>query len=310
MEVILAEPRGFCAGVKRAIEILTHTLAIYKNKCQVYVLHEIVHNTYIIEQFIKQGAIFIEHLEEIQDNSGVLVFSAHGVSKNIEEQAKRQGLTVIDTTCPLVRKVHHIAQEYEKNGQELILIGHANHPEVNGIIGRVKNPIILVQSLEDVKSVHIRNPHHVSYITQTTLSIDETSNIIDAIKLKYPDIKGRSLSNICYATHNRQNAIKMLSKRVDMVLIIGSANSSNARRLLEICMLQGQKKAFLIENHSYIKKHWFKNINKIGITAGASVPNILINELIEYFEFTMDAQVSVMPYGIFENINFKDHIKL
>ncbi|MFP3035912.1 MAG: 4-hydroxy-3-methylbut-2-enyl diphosphate reductase [Wolbachia sp.] len=304
MEVILAEPRGFCAGVKRAVDILTITLEKYKNKHQVYVLHEIVHNEYIVEDFKKQGVVFVSSIEDIEDNGGILIFSAHGVSKSIEKEAKRKGIQVIDATCPLVSKVHKEAKRYEDSGKELILIGHETHSEVKGIRGRVDNPITLVQTVEDVHSLKVKNPDNLSYVTQTTLSVDDTSEIIAALKLRFPSITGPNLKDICYATQNRQNAVKKLAEIVDIVLIVGSKNSSNSNRLLDLCIARG-KRAHLIDNYSCVNKSWLQCIEKIGITAGASAPDILVDELIDYLKIHMSIKVSVMPGGVTENVQFK-----
>ncbi|WFW29623.1 MAG: 4-hydroxy-3-methylbut-2-enyl diphosphate reductase [Wolbachia endosymbiont of Menacanthus eurysternus] len=304
MEAILVEPYGFCAGVRRAIDILSITLEKYKDRHCIYVLHEIVHNKYIVEGFKKQGVIFINSIEDIKNNDGVLVFSAHGVSKSIEEGAKRRGIQVIDATCPLVSKVHKRAKKYEDSGRELILIGYKNHQEIKGISGRVKNPVILVQSVKDVHSLRVKNPNNLSYITQTTLSIDDVVEIVDALKFKFPNIKGSDFKEICYATQNRQNAVKKLIKIADIVLVMGSKNSSNSNRLLDICLAKG-KKAHLIDNYNCVDKNWFLGIKKIGITAGASVPDILVSELINYLKMQMNVRVSIMLSGITENIRFR-----
>ncbi|MDX5507002.1 MAG: 4-hydroxy-3-methylbut-2-enyl diphosphate reductase [Wolbachia endosymbiont of Hylaeus sinuatus] len=304
MEIILAEPRGFCAGVKRAVDILAITLEKYKNERQVYVLHEIVHNKYIVEDFKKQGVVFVSSIEEIEDNEGILIFSAHGVSKNIEDEAKRKGIQVIDATCPLVSKVHKEAKRYENSGKELILIGHENHPEVKGIRGRVNNPITLVQTLQDVYDLKVKDPDNLSYVTQTTLSIDDTRDIIAALKLRFPGITGPDLKDICYATQNRQNAVKKLAEIVDMVLVVGSKNSSNSNRLLDLCTARG-KRAYLIDNYSCVNKSWFQGVEKIGITAGASAPDILVDELMDYLKVNLSVKISVMPGGITENVQFK-----
>ncbi|TVS90952.1 4-hydroxy-3-methylbut-2-enyl diphosphate reductase [Wolbachia pipientis] len=304
MEIILAEPRGFCAGVKRAVDILAITLEKYKNKCQVYVLHEIVHNKYIVEDFKRQGVVFVNSIEEIEDNGGILIFSAHGVSKNIEDEAKRKGIQVIDATCPLVSKVHKEAKRYENSGKELILIGHENHPEVKGIRGRVNNPIILVQTVQDVRNLKVKDPDNLSYVTQTTLSIDDTREIIVALKLRFPSITGPDLKDICYATQNRQNAVKKLAKITDVVLIVGSKNSSNSNRLLDLCISTG-KRAYLIDSYRCVNKSWLQGAEKIGITAGASAPDILVDELMDYLKVNLSVKISVMPGGIIENVQFK-----
>ncbi|MDM8335175.1 4-hydroxy-3-methylbut-2-enyl diphosphate reductase [Wolbachia pipientis] len=304
MEIILAEPRGFCAGVKRAVDILAITLEKYKNERQVYVLHEIVHNKYIVEGFKKQGVVFVNSIEDIKDNGGILIFSAHGVSKSIEDEAKRKGIQTIDATCPLVSKVHKKAKRHEDSGKELILIGHENHPEVKGIRGRVNNPITLVQTVQDVRNLKVKDPDNLSYVTQTTLSIDDTREIIAALKIRFPSIIGPNLKDICYATQNRQNAVKKLAEIVDIVLIVGSKNSSNSNRLLDLCTARG-KRAYLIDNYSYVNKSWLQSVERIGITAGASAPDILIDELINYLKISMNTKVSVMPDGVTENVKFK-----
>ncbi|WP_395463689.1 4-hydroxy-3-methylbut-2-enyl diphosphate reductase [Wolbachia endosymbiont of Cantharis cryptica] len=304
MEIILAEPRGFCAGVKRAVDILAITLEKYRDKCPVYVLHEIVHNKYIVEDFKRQGVIFVSSIKEIEDNGGILIFSAHGVSKNIEDEAKRKGIQVIDATCPLVSKVHKEAKRYEDSGKELILIGHENHPEVKGIRGRVNNPIALVQTLQDVRNLKVKDPDNLSYVTQTTLSIDDTREIIAALKLRFPSITGPNLKDICYATQNRQNAVKKLAEIVDIVLIVGSKNSSNSNRLLDLCTTR-EKRAYLIDNYRCVDKSWLQGVEKIGITAGASAPDILVDELIDYLKANANTKVSVMPGGVTENVQFK-----
>jgi 4-hydroxy-3-methylbut-2-enyl diphosphate reductase len=304
MEIILAEPRGFCAGVKRAVDILAITLEKYRNKCRVYVLHEIVHNKYIVEDFKRQGVVFINSIDEIKDNGGVLIFSAHGVSKSVENDAKSKNIQVIDATCPLVSKVHKEAQRYEESGKELILIGHGNHPEVKGIRGRVNNPIILVQTIQDVYDLQVKDSSNLSYVTQTTLSIDDTREIIAALKSRFPNITGPDLKDICYATQNRQNAVKKLAEIVDMMFIIGSKNSSNSNRLLDLCISKG-KKAYLIDNYDCVDNSWLKNVKKLGITAGASAPDILVDELINYLKLYTKVKVSVMPGGVTENVQFK-----
>ncbi|QKX01514.1 4-hydroxy-3-methylbut-2-enyl diphosphate reductase [Wolbachia endosymbiont of Cruorifilaria tuberocauda] len=304
MEIILAEPRGFCAGVKRAIDMLAITLEKYKGKRQVYVLHEIVHNKYIVEDFKEQGVVFVSSIEDVKDNNGILIFSAHGVSKNIEEEAKRNGIQVIDATCPLVGKVHKEAKRHKDNGRELILIGHEAHPEVIGIRGRVDNLITLVGTMEDVHNLKVKNPDNLSYVTQTTLSVDDTKEIIAALKLRFPKITGPDLRNICYATQNRQSAVKKLVDLVDIVLIIGSKNSSNSNRLLDLCITKGRR-AYLVDNYSCVNKNWLQGIKKVGITAGASAPNILVDELIDYLKISMSAKISVMSGGITENVKFR-----
>ncbi|WP_333023998.1 4-hydroxy-3-methylbut-2-enyl diphosphate reductase [Wolbachia endosymbiont of Pentidionis agamae] len=302
MEVILAEPRGFCAGVKRAVDILDLVLKKYGKKYQVYVLHEIVHNQCIIEDFKNKGVIFIDNVEDVKSNS-VLVFSAHGISKAIEDRSKEKNVIVVDATCPLVSKVHREAQRHKNNGRELILIGHKGHPEIKGIIGRVNGNVILVENVEDAYNIKVNNENNLSYITQTTLSIDDTSRIISVLTSRFPNIIGPNLNDICYATQNRQNAVKQLSKIVDMILVIGSKNSSNSNRLLDLCVSEG-KKAYLIDSYHDVRNDLFIGVEKLGITAGASAPDILIHQLINYLRESMEIKISNMP-GIKEKVKFK-----
>ena len=304
MEVILARPRGFCAGVKRAVDILAIALEKYRNKRNVYVLHEIVHNNYIVESFKKQGVIFVNSIEEVEDTEGVLIFSAHGVSKKIEDEARKKNILVLDATCPLVSKVHREAIRYENNGRNLILIGHINHPEVQGIIGRVNKTVTLVQNTHDAYTCKIEDESNIAYVTQTTLSINDTREIIDILKSRFPNIAGPELKDICYATQNRQNAVKKLTKIVDLVLIIGSKNSSNSNRLMDLCISQG-KKAYLIDNYNCIDMNWLQNVKKLGVTAGASAPDILVHELIENLKTKMNIRVSSITNEINESVQFK-----
>ncbi|WP_339047257.1 4-hydroxy-3-methylbut-2-enyl diphosphate reductase [Candidatus Mesenet endosymbiont of Phosphuga atrata] len=299
MEVILAQPRGFCAGVKRAIDILTLALERYGSDRRIYALHEIVHNKYVVEDFKHKGVTFVNEVKEVPDGAA-LVFSAHGVAKSVEDEAKSKNIFVIDATCPLVSKVHREAQKSEQNGRQLILIGHKGHPEIEGTKGRVKKSVILVQNVQDVYKLEIEDPDKLSYVTQTTLSIDDTREIITALQTRFPNISGPNLSDICYATQNRQNAVKKLAQVVDLVLVIGSQNSSNSNRLLDIC----RSKSYLINSYRDIDNSWFDGVNKLGITAGASAPEILIEELISYLKSYMTIKVSVLP-GIVENIEFK-----
>ncbi|MBV0899671.1 MAG: 4-hydroxy-3-methylbut-2-enyl diphosphate reductase [Wolbachia endosymbiont of Fragariocoptes setiger] len=304
MEVILAKPRGFCAGVKRAVDILAIALEKYRNKRNVYVLHEIVHNNYIVESFKKQGVIFVNSIEEIEDTKAVLIFSAHGVSKKIEDEARKKNILVLDATCPLVSKVHKEAIRYENNGKNLILIGHINHPEVQGIIGRVNKTVTLVQNTHDAYTCTIEDRNNIAYVTQTTLSVDDTREIIDILKARFPNITGPELKDICYATQNRQNAVKKLAEIVDLVLIIGSKNSSNSNRLMDLCISQG-KKAYLIDNYNCIDMNWLQNIKKLGVTAGASAPDILVHELIENLKTKMNITISSITNEINESVQFK-----
>ncbi|OEY86739.1 4-hydroxy-3-methylbut-2-enyl diphosphate reductase [Wolbachia pipientis] len=308
MEIILAEIYGFCAGVKRAVDILATIVEQYQSEHTIYVLHEIVHNKSVIESFTKQGVIFIDNIEAIpdcNDKSGILILSAHGVSRKVEEDAKKKKIRVIDATCPLVSKVHKEAKRYEDSGKEVILIGHKDHPEVKGTKGRVDNPVILVQTVEDIYTIEAKDPNNLSYVTQTTLSLDDTRDIIDALKSKFPNITGPNLKDICYATQNRQNAAKKLSEVTDIILVVGSKNSSNSNRLLDLCLAQG-KQAYLIDDYSCVDTNWFTNITKLGITAGASAPDVLIKELIDHLRSIVNIEkISTMSSGITENVRFK-----
>jgi 4-hydroxy-3-methylbut-2-en-1-yl diphosphate reductase len=308
MEIILSEVYGFCAGVRRAVDTLAIIVEKYRSKRKIYILHEIVHNKYIVENFKKQGVVFIDNVEEIQDHDdeqGILILSAHGVSRKVEEDAKKKNVYIIDVTCPLVSKVHREAKKYEDSGKAVILIGHENHPEVEGTKGRVDNSIILVQTVEDAATLEVKDPDNLSYVTQTTLSIDDTQDIITTLKSRFPNITGPDLKDICYATQNRQNAARKLTQVADMILVVGSKNSSNSNRLLDLCLAQG-KPAYLIDNYTCVNTSQFKDIKRLGITAGASAPDILIEELIDYLKSVMDiAKVSIMSSDITENVRFK-----
>ncbi|QXK91868.1 4-hydroxy-3-methylbut-2-enyl diphosphate reductase [Neoehrlichia mikurensis] len=282
LEIILAQPMGFCAGVRRAIEIVELIIHHYKNKKKIYVLHEIVHNSFIVSNFKQQGVIFINKVEQASPDS-ILIFSAHGVSKQITEETQKRKIHVIDATCPLVTKVHLEVQKYDKEGYKIILIGHKGHREVEGTRGQINNPVTIVQNVQDVHNIQIKNNDKIAYVTQTTLSIDDTKHIIETLKQKFPDIKGQDLKDICYATQNRQNSVKYLSCNVDLMLIIGSNNSSNSNRLLDLAKSYNVK-SFLIDSYNNININWFQQVNKVGITAGASAPDILIKQVINYLK--------------------------
>ncbi|QIE01891.1 4-hydroxy-3-methylbut-2-enyl diphosphate reductase [Buchnera aphidicola] len=304
MNIILSNPRGFCAGVKRAILIVEQALKIYKKT--IYVKHEIVHNQYIINQLRLKGVIFVENILEIPDYS-IVVFSAHGVSKKTLQKAKKKQLIILNAICPLVQKVHTEVSKSSKQSIETILIGHKEHPEVKGILGQYtnkKSQIHLIQSVEDVKNLYIKNNQKLNFFTQTTLSIINTKKIISALKNKFPHISGPYKEDICYATTNRQKAVYKLSKKVNMILVIGSKNSSNSNRLAELSRETGTYTQ-LIDSVSDIKKEWFKkNINYIGITAGASAPEILVQEVIQYLK-KLGAKQPIEMLGIKETMNFK-----
>jgi len=301
MEIILAQPRGFCAGVDRAIEIVERALELYG--APVYVRHEIVHNKFVVDNLKKKGAVFVNELDEIPEN-GITIFSAHGVSEKVEETAKNRGLPVIDATCPLVTKVHNEAIKSEEEGRKVILIGHAGHPEVEGTSGRVKNGVILVSNVKDVAELEIKE-QNLSYVTQTTLSVNDTKDIIEALKEKFPSIKGPELRDICYATQNRQDAVAKLAKQVDLVLVVGAKNSSNSNRLRDLAEEKGAT-AYLIDGAEDIKAKWLEGIKSVGITAGASAPEVLVTKLI--VELTKlaggDANITTMD-GKIEKTKFK-----
>jgi 4-hydroxy-3-methylbut-2-enyl diphosphate reductase len=300
MKVILAQPRGFCAGVDRAIEIVEQALKLYGPP--IYVRHEIVHNKFVVEDLRAKGAIFVEELSQIPDGA-ITVFSAHGVAEKVEDMARLRGLPVIDATCPLVTKVHNEAQRYEQEERQIVLIGHEGHPEVEGTAGRVKNPVLLVQKAEDVADLLVADPSRLAYVTQTTLSVDDTRSIIDALKARFPEIKGPDLRDICYATQNRQNAVRELAEQCDVILVVGAANSSNSNRLRDLGEEMGTR-AYLINDVSSIQPEWCKDAKVVGLTAGASAPEILVQQVVDYFTDKHGAKVEILK-GIEENVKFK-----
>ena len=305
INIFLASPRGFCAGVKRAIEMVE--LALEKYGPPIYVRHEIVHNKRVVADLIKKGAIFVEELNEIPEGSKV-IFSAHGVAKKIKEQAKKLKHMTIDATCPLVSKVHKQTENYHKKNHKIILIGHKGHPEVIGIQGQIKEDLIIVQDEKEAKALKINKNYNLAYVTQTTLSIDDTKNIINILKRKFPEIVGPDLDDICYATQNRQSAASDLANKSDVVLVIGAENSSNTNRLVEI-VRKKNKKAYRISSVHEIEKKWLKGISSIGITAGASSPEILILEVIKFLkDLYSEVEIKTME-GVVENITFKPLLK-
>ncbi|ABD45537.1 4-hydroxy-3-methylbut-2-enyl diphosphate reductase [Ehrlichia chaffeensis str. Heartland] len=300
VEVILANPRGFCAGVSRAIEIVKLAVKYHSDNRKVYVLHEIVHNKYIINSLKEMGVIFIDTLDQAEDGS-ILIYSAHGISKEIEHLGQSCNLEIIDATCPLVNKVHKEVQAYDKKGYQIILIGHKGHREVEGTMGQITNPVLLVQNLSDIDNIEVTNSDKLAYVTQTTLSVDDTKEIINKLKQKFPNIKGPDLKDICYATQNRQTAVKQLSELVDIIFVLGSKNSSNSNRLKELAELKTP--AFLIDSYQEINLDILKDVNKIGITAGASAPEILITEVIDLLKQHMNIKLSDLEV-IRENVAF------
>ena len=300
MEVILAQPRGFCAGVVRAVEIVERALEKYGPP--VYVRHEIVHNKYVVESLKAKGAVFVEDLHEVPAKA-VTVFSAHGVAKSVEEEAAARNLPVLNATCPLVTKVHNQGKRYVSKGRALILIGHEGHPEVVGTMGQVPAPVTLVQSVDDVAALSMPNDTPLAYITQTTLSVDDTKDIIAALEQRFSDIQGPDTRDICYATQNRQSAVRDLSKVVDVILVVGAKNSSNSNRLREIGTEVGVS-SYLVADGSEVKAEWLQDIKTVGITAGASAPEVLVDDVIEALRRLGPVSVSVLP-GREENIEFR-----
>ncbi len=300
MKVLLANPRGSCAGVVRAVEIVER--ALDKFGSPVYVRHEIVHNRTVIENLKNKGAVFIDELEEIPDGA-VTIFSAHGVSQEVENDAKERGLPVIDATCPLVDKVHRAAQRYSEAGFDVVLIGHRDHPEVVGTMGRISGPVHLVSSEDDVARLEIRNPDKLAYSVQTTLSVDDTREIIVALKARFPEATGSEFRDICYATQNRQMAVRDLCNTVDLLLVIGSPNSSNTNRLRELGEKMGVPSR-LVEGAASVNPAWFEGIETVGITAGASAPEPLIQKLVERLR-ELGAESVAEIDGVEENVIFK-----
>jgi 4-hydroxy-3-methylbut-2-enyl diphosphate reductase len=300
MKVILAKPRGFCAGVVRAIEIVER--AILKYGPPVYVRHEIVHNKHVVETLKAKGAVFVENLSEIPPNA-VTIFSAHGVARTVQDEAKRRGLPVLDATCPLVSKVHNQGKRYVGKGRVLVLIGHAGHPEVEGTMGQVPGPVLLVQTEKDVDSLDIPAHTPVAYITQTTLSVDDTKGIIAALQRRFPDIEGPETRDICYATQNRQSAVRELSEQVDVILVVGAKNSSNSNRLREIGEEAG-KRTYLIADGSELKPEFVEGAQVVGITAGASAPEVLVEEVIDALRRLGPVEISTLD-GREETVQFR-----
>ncbi len=281
MDITLANPRGFCAGVDRAIDIVNRALDMFE--APIYVRHEVVHNKFVVDNLRQRGVIFVDELSEVPDDK-IVIFSAHGVSKAVQLEAAKRGLKVFDATCPLVTKVHMEVTRYSKKGSEVILIGHKGHPEVEGTMGQYDNvnggEIYLVEDEADVTALQPKNPQALSYVSQTTLSMDDTAKVIAALREKFPHIHGPKTDDICYATQNRQDAVKDLAKRAELILVVGSPNSSNSNRLRELGERMGAS-AHLIDNADEIQAAWFEGIDKVGITAGASAPEVLVEEVVK-----------------------------
>jgi 4-hydroxy-3-methylbut-2-enyl diphosphate reductase len=305
MQVILAQPRGFCAGVVRAIDIVDRALERYG--APVYVRHEIVHNRHVVESLKAKGARFIDELSEVPAGA-VTVFSAHGVARAVEDDAQTRGLKVLNATCPLVTKVHVQGRNYLASGREVVLIGHAGHPEILGTMGQINGKVHLVQTEEDIAALDIPDDAPVSYVTQTTLSVDETRGIIAALGRRFSDLLGPDTKDICYATQNRQSAVRELCKRVDLVLVVGATNSSNSNRLREIAAEMGVP-SYLLADGSELDPAWLRGVKVVGLTAGASAPESMVNDVIEALGRVEPVQVSVMD-GIEENIQFRLPVEL
>ncbi|CDG98977.1 4-hydroxy-3-methylbut-2-enyl diphosphate reductase [Xenorhabdus bovienii] len=304
MQILLANPRGFCAGVDRAISIVERALELYG--APIYVRHEVVHNRYVVDNLRERGAIFIEDIAEVPDGA-ILIFSAHGVSQAIRAEARSRNLTMLfDATCPLVTKVHMEVARASRKGKEAILIGHAGHPEVEGTMGQYNNPeggMYLVESPADVWKLQVKDENNLCFMTQTTLSVDDTSEVIDALNARFPNIVGPRKDDICYATTNRQEAVRDLASGADVVLVVGSKNSSNSNRLAELAQRVG-KPAYLIDSADDIKSEWIKGVNAIGVTAGASAPDILVQQVIERLK-AFGADTVTELHGREENIVFE-----
>ena len=307
IKIYLAGPRGFCAGVDRAILMVEEALKKYGNP--VYVRHEIVHNKYVVEDLKEKGAIFIDELNEIKDLSRPVIFSAHGVPKSVPDEAKNLNLLYFDATCPLVSKIHREVENFEKQNLPIILIGHHNHPEVIGTMGQIKSSIHLVENEKDVELLKLDNNKKIAYVTQTTLSVDETKEIIKAIKKKFNDVIEPRKNDICYATTNRQDAVKKIASNCEVFFVIGAYNSSNSIRLVEVAKKYGARKSILLENIEQFDEKIFKNINSIGLTASASAPEVLVQNFIELLEKKFDVEL-IQDDFIKEDVNFKIPQKL
>lgn len=303
--ILLAAPRGFCAGVDRAIQIVERALERFG--APVYVRHEIVHNRYVVDSLKAKGAVFIEELSEIPagHTDRPVVFSAHGVAKAVHDEAKHKNMFAIDATCPLVTKVHNEAQRHHREGKQVILVGHRGHPEVFGTMGQLPDgAVTLVETVEDVENLVVKDPVNLAYATQTTLSVDDTAVVIDALKKKFPFITGPGREDICYATTNRQEAVKAIAGKIQALLVIGAPNSSNSNRLVEVAKNYGCPKATLIQRASEIDWDWIGNADTVGLTAGASAPDVLIDEVVQAFKDRYDATVEIVTIRE-ENVTFR-----
>jgi 4-hydroxy-3-methylbut-2-enyl diphosphate reductase len=299
MQVLLANPRGFCAGVDRAIDIVE--LALERFGPPVYVRHEVVHNRFVVENLREKGAIFIEDLADVPEGA-VLVFSAHGVPQAVRKEAKSRNLRVFDATCPLVTKVHIEVAKMRAQGREIIMIGHAGHPEVEGTMGQAKEGIYLVETPEDVRYLQVRDENNLAFVTQTTLSVDDASKVIEALRERFPKIIGPKKDDICYATQNRQDAVKLLAKQCDVLIVVGSPNSSNSNRLREVAQNNGIP-AYLVDGAQHINPSWVAGKQRVGVTSGASAPEVLVQEVIARLKDLGSSEVQELS-GIVENVVF------
>ncbi|WP_199507724.1 MULTISPECIES: 4-hydroxy-3-methylbut-2-enyl diphosphate reductase [unclassified Psychrobacter] len=303
MQIYLANPRGFCAGVDRAIAIVNEALTRFEPP--IYVRHEVVHNKFVVSDLANRGAVFVEELDEVPDGS-IVIFSAHGVSKAVEDEATRRDLTVFDATCPLVTKVHMEVSKLAHDGMDAVLIGHEGHPEVEGTMGRFSRKhggnIHLVEDEDDVSALAVKDADRLAFVTQTTLSMDDTARVIDALRTKFPNIQGPRKDDICYATQNRQDAVKDLASRCEVVLVVGSPNSSNSNRLRELAERMGCK-AYLIDNASEMNQMWFDGVTSVGVTAGASAPEVLIQDVLNQLQ-AWGGDLPNELSGIEENVTF------
>src|SRR5712692_1086965 len=299
MEILLANPRGFCAGVERAIEIVERALELYG--APIYVRHEIVHNRSVVESLRTKGAVFVEELDEVP-TGGTVIFSAHGVAKAVRAEAERRGLKVFDATCPLVTKVHVEVAKMLKAGYEIVMIGHRGHPEAEGTMGQADRAMYLVETLDDVAGLEPRHPARLAYVTQTTLSVDDAAVVVAALKTRFPNIQGPKRDDICYATQNRQDAVKFMAPQCDVVIVVGSPNSSNSNRLREVAESRGIE-AHMVDNASELKAGWITGKRRIGVTAGASAPEILVQQVIAGLRDLGADRVTVLS-GTEENVVF------
>ena len=300
MEVLLANPRGFCAGVDRAIEIVERALQVHG--APIYVRHEVVHNKFVVEDLRRKGAIFVEETSEIPVGA-TAIFSAHGVSQAVRQEANARGLRVFDATCPLVTKVHAEVRKMHAAGREIVMIGHAGHPEVEGTMGQIGDGIHLVEKPEDVDKLNVRDAENLAYVTQTTLSVDDARAIIDALRVRFPTIAAPKKDDICYATQNRQDAVKRLAESCDVVIVVGSPNSSNSNRLREVAANQGVE-AYMVDKAAELDPRWIEGRRRVGVTAGASAPEVLVQDVIERLKALGASNVSEFD-GITENVTFQ-----